>query len=77
MFPMVPYYALPRLHELIRHDLPEPTSSIWTCYKEMIRAWIRQLRGEDYFLLRELLATAKPYRPDLHGQTQPVIQAAE
>ena len=22
MFPMVPYHALPRLHELIKHDLP-------------------------------------------------------
>ena len=23
MFPMVPYHALPRLHELIKHDLPD------------------------------------------------------
>jgi len=77
MFPMVPYYALPRLHALIKHDLPAPTPSIWSCYKEMIPAWIRQLRGEDYFLLRELPATAKHYRPDLHGQMQAVVQAAE
>ena len=28
MFPMVPYHALPRLHELIKHDLPAPTPSI-------------------------------------------------
>ena len=28
MFPMVPYHALPRLHALIRHDLPPPNPSI-------------------------------------------------
>jgi fatty acid desaturase len=77
MFPMVPYYALPKLHALIRHDLPAPTASIWACYKEMIPAWIRQLRGEDYFLVRQLPGTAKPYRPELHGEAPAVVQAAE
>jgi fatty acid desaturase len=69
MFPMVPYHALPKLHELIKHDLPAPSPSMWSCYKEMIPAWVRQFKGEDYFLLRELPTTAKPYRPDLHGQS--------
>ena len=68
MFPMIPYHALPRLHALIKNDLPEPTASIWACYKEMIPAWARQMRGEDFFLLRKLPATAKPYQPGLHGQ---------
>jgi fatty acid desaturase len=76
MFPMVPYYALPKLHALIKHDLPAATPSMWACYKEMIPAWLRQLRGEDYFLVRELPATAKPYRPDLHGQAQAASVAA-
>ncbi len=71
MFPMVPYHALPRLHEMIKHDLPAPSPSIWACYREMIPAWLRQLKGEDYFLVRELPATAKAYRPDLHDQTVP------
>jgi fatty acid desaturase len=70
MFPMVPYHALPRLHEMIKHDLPAPTKSIWACYKEMLPIWRRQMRGEDVFLLRELPPSAKPYRPDLHGQMQ-------
>ena len=30
MFPMVPFHALPRLHELIKHDLPPPNPSICT-----------------------------------------------
>lgn len=69
MFPMVPYHALPRLHEAIKHDLPKANPSIIDGYREMIPAFLRQLRYEDYFLKRELPPTAKPYRPDLHGET--------
>lgn len=66
MFPMVPYHALPRLHEMIRHDLPAPSPSILGGYREMIPAFLRQLRNEDYFLERALPPTAKPYRAELH-----------
>jgi fatty acid desaturase len=62
MFPMVPYYALPRLHETIKQDLPLPNPSILHAFKEMIPAFLRQLRYEDYFIKRELPATARPYR---------------
>jgi len=75
MFPMVPYHALPRLHEMIKHDLPKPNSSIIDGYREMIPAFLRQLRNEDYFLKRELPASAKPYRPQLHSE--PLAVAAE
>ncbi|MER9856411.1 MULTISPECIES: fatty acid desaturase family protein [unclassified Mesorhizobium] len=64
MFPMVPYHALPRLHALIKHDLPVPNKSIMDGYREMVPALLRQLRNEDYFLKRELPPTAKPYRED-------------
>lgn len=67
MFPMVPYHALPRLHALIRHDLPEPCPSMWAAYREMWPALKRQLRYEDYFLRRELPPTAQPYREDFHA----------
>jgi fatty acid desaturase len=76
MFPMVPYHALPKLHELIRHDLPAPCPSIWAGYREMIPAFLRQLRYEDYHLRRELPQTAKPYREELH-QDDRVLAAAE
>ena len=67
MFPMVPYHALPKLHELIRHDLPAASPSMWAGYREMIPAFLRQLRYEDYFLKRELPPTARPYREEFHG----------
>lgn len=66
MFPMVPYHALPRLHELVKHDMPAPSPSILAAYREMWPAVKRQLRDEAYFLKRDLPPTAKPYRPELH-----------
>jgi fatty acid desaturase len=66
MFPMVPYHALPRLHEAIRHDLPEPSPSILAAYREMWPALKRQLMYEDFFVRRSLPASAKPYREDFH-----------
>jgi fatty acid desaturase len=79
MFPMVPYHALPRLHEAIKQDLPAPNPSIWSAYKEMIPAWLHQLRYEDYFLRRELPPTARPYRDELHTAQVDALtaQAAE
>jgi fatty acid desaturase len=68
MFPMVPYHALPQLHEMIKHDLPKPNASMLEGYREMIPAFLRQLRNEDYFLKRELPPTARPYREDFHAE---------
>lgn len=67
MFPMVPYHALPRLHALIRHDLPAPAPSILAGFREMAPALRRQLANEDYFLKRDLPPTARPYREDFHA----------
>ncbi|HEV7310749.1 fatty acid desaturase family protein [Ensifer sp.] len=75
MFPMVPYHALPKLHAMIRHDLPEPSPSMLHGYREMIPAFLRQLRNEDYFLKRQLPATAKPYREEFHSDA--IVHAAE
>lgn len=79
MFPMVPYHALPRLHALIKDDLPVPNKSILAGYREMIPAFRRQLRYEDYYLRRELPPTARPYREELHRLDigGPAPQAAE
>jgi len=63
MYPLVPFHALPRLHELVKHDLPPPDPSIWRAYRDLIPVLIRQLRNEDYFLERKLPPTARPYQP--------------
>jgi fatty acid desaturase len=74
MFPMVPYHALPRLHELIRHDLPPANPSMLHAYREMWPAILRQVRYEDFFLVRELPPTARPYKAELHDLS-PAIAA--
>jgi len=70
MFPMVPYHALPRLHALIKDDLPAPTSSIPAAFAEMVPAILRQRHEKGYFLKKELPPTARPYREEFH-QTAP------
>ena len=67
MFPMVPYHALPRLHELIKNDLPAPNTSILDGYKDVILSLQRQKTNPEYFLQRELPPTARPYRAEFHN----------
>lgn len=66
MFPMVPYHALPRLHELIKDDCPEPYPSTIAAYREIIPTLLRQVRDPGYFVERVLPDSSKavPYN---HG----------
>ncbi|HUG61289.1 MAG TPA: fatty acid desaturase family protein [Methylomirabilota bacterium] len=66
MFPMVPYHALPKLHALIKDDLPAANPSILHGYREMWPALKRQLRYQDHFLKRDLPPTARPYKGEFH-----------
>lgn len=54
MFPMVPYHALPALHEAIRHDCPQPYRGLVDAYREIIPALRRQSRDGSYFVQRRL-----------------------
>jgi fatty acid desaturase len=67
MFPTVPYHALPALHDLVKHDLPAPSPSMWHAYKEVWPVLLKQLRYEDHYLRRELPPTARPYREEFHN----------
>ncbi|EFL90583.1 fatty acid desaturase family protein [Ahrensia sp. R2A130] len=67
MFPMVPYHALPKLHALIKHDLPEPNTGFVDAFGDVWQVLKRQMAGEDYWQKRELPNGAKPYRDEFHG----------
>lgn len=54
MFPLVPYHALPKLHQLIKDDLPKPKRSIIDAYREIIPALIRQSKDPSFYIKREL-----------------------
>ena len=66
MFPMVPYYRLAQLHALIKDDLPAPSPSIYAAFKEMLPVLRRQVTDHNFFLKRELPASAQPYRDAFH-----------
>jgi fatty acid desaturase len=67
MFPMVPYHALPRLHELVKNDLPPPNPSILDGYREIIASLSQQNTDPEYYFRKELPPTAKPYRDEFHN----------
>lgn len=66
MFPMVPYYTLPKLHEAIKHDTATPYPSLLAAYSEIVPAVLKQVRDPGYYIARRLPPTAKPYRGELH-----------
>ena len=66
MFPMVPYHALPALHDRIKDDLPQPDRSILQAYRKMIAAIRRQQVDPAYAIRPELPQTARPFRDELH-----------
>jgi fatty acid desaturase len=54
MFPMVPYHALPALHEELKADMPPAYDGLLAAYREIVPALIRQSRDADYFVRRPL-----------------------
>jgi fatty acid desaturase len=70
MFPMVPYHALPKLHDEIKDDCPPARPSFLAALKEVISALIKQGENPSYTVVKPLPPTASPY------QYGPVDQAA-
>lgn len=54
LFPLVPYYNLPRLHEALKPYLPPPYPSTIAAYREIIPTLWKQLSDESYFVTRPL-----------------------
>jgi fatty acid desaturase len=56
MFPMVPFHALPRLHEAIKDQTPPAYAGFLDAYREILPTLIRQSRDPSYFVRRPLPA---------------------
>ena len=54
MFPLVPYHALPRLHDLVKSDMPKPYGSIPEAWCELLTAVLRQRKDPAYHVKRQL-----------------------
>lgn len=60
MFPLVPYHALPKLHQLIKDDCPPVYKSIYSAWSEIIPTIKRQIKEPSYFVKRKLPLAKKP-----------------
>lgn len=54
MFPLVPYHALPKLHEIIKADMPVPYNGLQKAYAEIIPTLLRQAKDPSYYVKRQL-----------------------
>ena len=67
MFPMVPFHALPLLHEAIKDQCPPPYASPWSAWKEIIPAVLRQRKDPAYCVQRPLRSAAPQADAPLGG----------
>ena len=56
LYPNVPYYNLPRLHELIRDRCPPAYDGLWAVYRELIPVLLKQRADPSVFIRREIPA---------------------
>ena len=65
LFTMVPYYNLPKLHALIKHDVPPPEPSIFAAFKRLVPVLVKQLKYEDAVIIPTLPKGATVYGPEV------------
>jgi Na+-transporting NADH:ubiquinone oxidoreductase subunit F len=74
MFPLVPYHALPKLHELVKDDCPTPYKSITAAFREIIPAILKQVKDPTYYVERKL-PDLKPESVQLPNKVSPANPA--
>ncbi len=54
MFPLVPYHALPELHEAVKDDMPTPYPSLLNAWREIVPSVLRQVQDPAWHVKRKL-----------------------
>ncbi len=54
MYPLVPFHALPKLHEAIKDDCPAPYPSLFAAWREIVPALMKQRKDHAYHVKRKL-----------------------
>jgi fatty acid desaturase len=70
MFPMVPFYNLPKLHALIEGQCPPAAQGLVEAYREIIPALWRQRKDPEYCIQRELPETSTTHH--VSADLQPI-----
>lgn len=58
MFPMVPFYNLPKLNAVLKDQLPAPCQGLYGVYREIFAAIRRQKKDPTYYIQKTLPATS-------------------
>ena len=69
MFPLVPYHALPALHEELKADLPKPYGGIIETYREIIPTLVASTQGSDLFCPARAAADRPPIQAGASGRS--------
>jgi MocE subfamily Rieske [2Fe-2S] domain protein len=67
MFPLVPYHALPRLHEAVKEDMPTPYRSLFHAWSEIIPSVLRQVKDPAHHVKRKLPEPKARLQEGLHA----------
>jgi len=70
MFPLVPYHALPKLHEAVKSDCPAPYPSLLTAWREILPAVLKQVKDPAFHVKRRLPEPAKGASEDIFRSTE-------
>ena len=54
MFPLVPFHALPKLHEAVKDDCPTPYPSLFAAWREIVPTVLKQVKDPAYHVKRRL-----------------------
>ncbi len=63
MHPLMPFHALPKFHERVKDQLPEPYKGMWAVYKEMLPALKKQAKDTSYYIERKVGEVLPERRP--------------
>ncbi len=66
MFPLVPYHNLPKLHALVKDDMPKPYPGLWACWKEIIPTVLKQVKDPTHHVKVTLPEPKKRVEEGLH-----------
>jgi fatty acid desaturase len=56
IYPLVPFHALSELHLRLKDDLPQPYSSLWQGFTELLPVLFKQRQDPSLYIKRPLPA---------------------
>jgi len=64
MYPLVPFHALPKLHEVVKADCPAAYPSLFAAWREIVPAILKQVKDPGYHVKRQLPPTKTRQREE-------------